>query len=242
MMETSTPIEKQAKTNQAKPVRPSRRELIERNANPTSRLAGSQKTFSIPVQFHSDILFNFMQTNQATMLSAYERLAALKRMLSRDAALLEQVDKWLATNKAILNAHIEQLAQKRGELTAGKLIGDLTVNIPSNYETVFVASHPVAHKMVEVIELVDEELNQCEQVYFAGLMSDTDYANMRNDAIVAIRGTTDRIFKVTTPGNRVGGRYNAKALADWMRQGNKLDFADFPQLAKDIVTKHRKNI
>lgn len=222
MMETSTPIEKQAKTNQAKPVRPSRRELIERNANPTSRLAGSQKTFSIPVQFHSDILFNFMQTNQATMLSAYERLAALKRMLSRDAALLEQVDKWLATNKAILNAHIEQLAQKRGELTAGKLIGDLTVNIPSNYETVFVASHPVAH--------------------FAGLMSDTDYSNMRNDAIVAIRGTTDRIFKVTTPGNRVGGRYNAKALADWMRQGNKLDFADFPQLAKDIVTKHRENI
>lgn len=225
---------------QPKPARPTRKELIEQNANPVTRLAGSQKTFNVSVQFHSDILFGFMQTKQATMLAAYERLAALKRMLSRDPKLMQQVDNWMETNKAIVVAQIAELTKQREAIVDGKLVTELKINVPDTYETTFEASHPVVHKMIEIIEMVDEQLNQSEQVFFAGLMDDISYSKLRNDAIVIIRGSVDRIFKVTSPGNRSGGRFNAKNLADWMREGNKLAFTDFPQIASEIIQKHRE--
>lgn len=225
---------------QQKPARPTRKELIEQNANPVTRLAGSQKTFKVSVQFHSDILFGFMQTKQATMLAAYERLAALKRMLGRDPQLMQQVDNWMATNKEIVVAQIAELTKQREAIVDGKLMTELQINVPDTYETTFEASHPVVHKMIEIIEMVDEQLNQSEQVFFAGLMDDISYSKLRNDAIVIIRGSVDRIFKVTSPGNRSGGRFNAKNLADWMREGNKLAFTDFPQIASEIIQKHRE--
>lgn len=227
-------------TQTQKPARPTRKQLIEQNANPVSRLAGTQKTFNIAVQFHSDILFGFMQTKQATMLAGYERMAALKRMLSREPKLMAQVDSWLDTNKAIVIAQIAELTKQREAILDGKMMAELQINVPETYETTFEASHPVVHKMIEIIELVDEQLNLSEQVFFAGLMDDISYAKLRNDAIVAIRGSVDRIFKVTSPGNRTGGRFNAKNLADWMREGNKLAFTDFPQIATEIVQKHRE--
>ncbi len=218
--------------------RPSRKDVIAQNANPTTRLSGVQKTITIPVSFNSDILFQYMELKQGPMLAGYERLAALKRMLGRDPKLMKEVDQWIETNKNIVVAQMAELESQRSALVKGKIFDDVQVNIPTSYATKFEASHPVVHKMVEIIMLIDEQLNLNEQVYFAGQMDDIQYSEMRNQALVAIRGSVDRIYKVTQAGTRSGGRYSAKELMEWMRQGNRLAFTDYPQIAAAIVQQH----
>ena len=217
--------------------RPSRKELVALNENPRSRLAGSQKTISVKAEYTSDILHSYMETNQLHMFSAYERLAGLLRMLGRDVALSQDVQAWIAANAEILHVQLGQMKEQISQLTEGLMLDDLEVNAPT-FTTVFEASHPIIHKMVKLVVQVDEALNHCETIYLQGLLDDTQLNDLRQKAMGAIRASVDRIYKVTNPGTRSGGKYNPLELAKWLRDGNRLKFEDTPAIAAHVVASY----
>jgi hypothetical protein len=245
--ETSKPKTAKGSAEQKKPTqavkpkkqtarRPTLAERVEQQANPTTRLAGQQKTIVLPLNYLTDIMHEYLRMNQSTMLSAYERLAALLRMLSRDKELLAHANEWIAKNTEIAQQQISELQAQRAAIE--DQIGDIDVpqiNTPETYKTTFEASHPVANKMLAIAKAVDAELVACERLYFAGAVDDSEYAKLRDQATTIIRGSVDRIYKATKPGNREGGRFNPAELARWIREGNRMMFEDIPQAYQHIV-------
>lgn len=234
-------VTEKQKPKQNKAKKPAQRrqsisERIEQQSNPTTRLAGQQKTIILPLNYASDIIHEYLRLNQSTMLSGYERLAALLRMLSRDKDLLTHVNEWISKNMEIAQTQLVELQAQRSALEES---ADLThipeIKTPDSYKTTFEASHPVANKMVAIARAVDAELVACETLYFAGIIDDNEYAKLRDQATTIIRGSVDRIFKATKPGNREGGRFNPADLAKWIREGNRLMFTDIPQQLQYIV-------
>lgn len=216
--------------------RPSIAERVEQQANPTTRLAGQQKTIILPLHYKSNIMHEYLRLNQSTMLSGYERLAALLRMLSRDKDLLDQVNEWIAKNTEIAQVQTAELqAQRTAFEEAAELFDVPEIKTPDNYNTTFEASHPIANKMLAIAKAVDAELVACESLYFAGVIDDNEYTKLRDQATTIIRGSVDRIFKATKPGNREGGRFNPADLARWIREGNRMMFADIPQQLQHLV-------
>lgn len=232
--EPAKKVAQKPKKTQAR--RPTVAERVEQQANPTTRLAGQQKTIVLPLNYMTDIMHEYLRMNQATMLSAYERLAALLRMLSRDKDLLAHANDWIAKNTEIAQQQITELQAQRAAIE--EQIGDIDVpqiNTPDSYKTTFEASHPVANKMLAIAKAVDAELVACERLYFAGVVDDSEYAKLRDQATTIIRGSVDRIYKATKPGNREGGRFNPADLARWIREGNRMMFEDIPQAYQHLV-------
>lgn len=218
--------------------RPTRQEMIERQANPTSKFAGRQKTMMLGFEYRSDILHEYLQLNQSTMLSAYERMAALLRMVANDKTCHQHVTLWITQNVTICDRQVKELQAQREAIIADTGADDLemNINIPDDYKTTFEASHPIAHKMLAVLRLVDNELNESEVLYLAGVIDDESYNKLRSQATTVVRGSVDRIYKATTPGVRAGGRYAPQQLAQWLRDGNKLMFADLPLQYEHLAT------
>lgn len=221
----------QQKNNKPKRKRITRDEQIKRQANPKSRLVGQQKTMRLKLTYQSDILHEYLLLNQSTMLAAYERLAALLRMCSGSREHVTHITDWINKNVKISQSQIEELVAQREVLLKDADDYDLSVDliIPDTYHTEFVASHPVATKMVAVARMVDQELNQTELLFFSGIINDTEYASLRQQATSIIRSNVDRIYKATNPGVRNGGRYTPQELMNWLNKGNKLVFSDLPQ-------------
>lgn len=225
------------KKQQKRPPRLSRDEQIRQQANPATRLSGRQKTIALPFTYTSDIMHEYILLNQSKMLDAYERLAALLRMLSTSADLHAEVKTWINKNTEIANAQLNDLTTQRMAILdqAGE-IEFPTINVPDGYKTQFEASHPIANLMVATLRRVDSELSECEKLYMALLIDDLEYRRLFNQATNVIRGMVDRIFKATTPGRRKdNGRYSPAQLANWLREGNKLIFADVPQNLAYII-------
>lgn len=220
-----------------RPARLTREEQIRQQANPSSRLTGKQKTLKLPLQYTSDIMHQYIQLNQSKMLDAYERLAALLRMIVSTPDLHQQVKEWISKNIEISNAQLTELSTKRALIAQS--VGDIQIPkivVPDTYHTEFEASHPIASTMVATLVKVDRELDECEKLYLAGVIDDVEYNLLFNQATGVIRGTVDRIFKATTPGRRKdNGRYSPAQLAAWLREGNKLIFADIPQNLNYII-------
>jgi hypothetical protein len=217
--------------------RVSRQEIIKQQANPSTRLAGRQKTISLKLTYTSDIMHEYLILNQSKMLDAYERMAGLLRMVAQTPDLFAHVNDWIAKNVEIARAQLQELSAHRETIVAN--IGEVDapeINIPESYHTEFEASHPIAHKMIAMLRLVDVELNECETLYMSGVIDDLQYKQLFNQATSVIRGTVDRIFKATTPGKRKSdGRYNPAQLAAWLREGNKMLFGDIPHHLNHII-------
>jgi len=231
VVQQETPVTAKA----AKRTKPSRAELVKRNANPESRLKGVQKTITLTLRYTSDIMHYYLETNQATMLAAYERLAGLKRMLSRDTDLLVHVDEWVKSNIQVCELQLAEIAATRDAIQNEYEIPEL--NVPESYQTTFVASHPIANKMITIAERVDEEIAEVESLFFAGAIDDAQYANLRNQAMTIIRGSVDRIYKATSPGSRKNGRFTPQELARWIREGNRMALPDLPTIAQQTNEK-----
>jgi len=217
--------------------RPTKQEIIERQSNPTTIFAGKQKTLNLELAYGSDILHEYLQMNQSTMLSAYERIAGLMRMVSNDRTSYRHVATWVDHNVQICQEQVKELQAQREAIVEDLGAEDMqiSINVPDDYHTTFEASHPIAHKMLAILRLVDNELNKSEELFLGGLIDDEAYSKLRNQATTIVRGSVDRIFKATTPGIRSNGRYAPQELASWIRQGNKLMFADLPQRFEHIV-------
>lgn len=229
--------EKPQKPSTKKRPRLSREEQIRQQANPATRLSGQQKTISLPFSYSSDIMHQYIQLNQSKMLDAYERLAALLRMLSTNPNLYQDVKDWISKNTQIADAQLSELTSQR--LNILEQAGDVeypTILVPDTYETKFEASHPIANMMISTLRRVDMELAECEKLYLALLIDDLQYRQLFTQATNVIRGSVDRIFKATTPGRRKdNGRYSPAQLAAWLREGNKLMFTDVPSSLAYIV-------
>lgn len=211
--------------------RPTRDDIIRQQSNPATRLSGRQKTISLPFQYTSDIMHEYILLNQSKMLDAYERLAALLRMLVNAPDLHNDVKGWIVKNTQIADAQLNELTgQRLAILEHAGHVDFPQIKIPDSYHTEFEASHPIANMMIATLLRVDAELNECEKLYMALIIDDVEYRTLFNQATNVIRGSVDRIFKATNPGRRKDtGRYSPGLLAAWIREGNKLIFADVPQ-------------
>ena len=229
--------EKNGKPKAKQNKRPSRAEIIKQQANPVTRLSGRQKTLSLKLDYTSDIIHEYLQLNQSKMLDAYERIAALLRMVSSTPDLFQHVNDWVTKNGEIAQAQLSELATQRQGIA--EKVGETeapSINIPDSYKTTFEASHPIAHTMIAMLRMVDAELSECETLYLSGAIDDVQYKQLFNQATSVIRGSVDRIFKATLPGKRKGdGRYNPAQLAAWLREGNKMLFTDIPHHLAHIV-------
>jgi hypothetical protein len=241
----TSPVKVEAKTSTAKPSskpqgkRPpkkrfSKSEHIKNQSNPKSILVGTQKTLNLRYEYCSDILHEYLQMNQATMLAAYERLAGLLRLVATDKPSYSHVNEWITTNLSISQEQVSNMQQRRSSLSEDCTdeIENLNISVPESYHTEFQASHPVCHKMLAVLKLIDAELNASEDLFMAGIIDDSSYTALRTEATSIIRGSVDRIYKATSPGTREGGRFTPSQLASWIRSGNKMLFADVP---KDLL-------
>lgn len=205
-----------------------RSERIARQANPKTTLAGKQKTFTLNFDYTSDILHEYLELNQTTMLRAYERLAGLLRLCASDKSTYTHVNQWIATNLSISQEQLNILQKQRQILTeeVGDELDELDVHIPDNYQVEFEVSHPIARKMIALLRLIDQELNATEELFMHGLVDDAAYMQLRNQVSAIVRGSVDRIYKATSPGVRDGGRFVPAQLMGWIKNGNKMLFAD----------------
>lgn len=229
---TLSPNQQIKKQNKRPPKKQfSKSEHIKNQANPKSILVGRQKTLTLRYEYCSDILHEYLQMNQATMLAAYERLAGLLRLVATDKVSYAHVNDWIATNLTISQEQVANMQSRRSVLAedCNDEIESLNINVPDNYHTEFQASHPVCHKMLAVLRLIDTELNASEDLFMAGIIDDASYMALRTEATSIVRGSVDRIYKATSPGTREGGRYAPSQLASWIRSGNKMLFADVPR-------------
>lgn len=239
--ERSTPKEKSEATKPKSKRQPrkrlSRTEQIEKQANPKTVLAGKQKTFTLKIEYCSDILHEHLQLNQSTMLAAYERLAGLLRLVANDNASYQHVNAWIATNLKLCQAQVETMQAQRDTLSEDCIdeMESLDITIPDDYHTQFEVSHPIGHKMIAVLKLVDNELSASEELFMAGIIDDASYNSLRTQAQSIIRGSVDRIYKATSPGMRNGGRFTPQQLAGWIRNGNRMLFSDIPKGYEHIV-------
>ena len=229
---TGEPNQQIKKQNKRPPKKQfSKSEHIKNQANPKSILVGRQKTLTLRYEYCSDILHEYLQMNQATMLAAYERLAGLLRLVATDKVSYAHVNDWIATNLTISQEQVANMQSRRSVLAedCNDEIESLNISVPDNYHTEFQASHPVCHKMLAVLRLIDTELNASEDLFMAGIIDDASYMALRTEATSIVRGSVDRIYKATSPGTREGGRYAPSQLASWIRSGNKMLFADVPK-------------
>lgn len=204
-------------------------------------LSGKVKTMLLSIEYKSDILHSYLSSNQQTMLSAYERLGALLKMLSKEPQLLNEVNEWHKSNTLIASTQLETIELTR-EAIDKDFDGELpSFNIPESYNAKFEASHPVVHTMMATLRAIDSELSSIENLYLAGAVDDEQFSDIRKESMTVIRGLVDRIYKATSPGkDREKGRFSAKDLAEWLRQGNKLATVDAPQDMQKEINKKQK--
>jgi hypothetical protein len=236
------------KTDTAKPeeTRPPKKRLtkaeqIKRQANPKSLLAGKQKTIVLLFDYRSDILHQYLELNQSTMLSAYERLAGLMRLCANDAPTYKHVTDWVTTNLTICKAQLEALESQRATMLDEYLedLEPLDIHVPENYQVTFETSHPVTRKMLALLRLVDNELNATEDLFMQGIIDDAAYVQSRNQVSSIVRASVDRIYKATSPGVRKGGRYQPSQLASWIRKGNTMMFSDVPKEYQHLIEEEK---
>ena len=207
----------------------------EAQLNPTTRLVDKVITMKLPVSYQSTILHEYLTYSQGTMLAMFERLGGLLRMLSKDSRLTESVQLWQKLNLQICEKQLSDITKRREVLVLGMDIELPEINTPEAYKVDFIASHPIAHQMVKLIKAVNVELRENEALYMAGIVDDTDYESIKAQAVTVLSGVIDRIAKATYPGKREGGGYNPAQLAKYIRDGNKLEFADVPLNVRSVI-------
>jgi hypothetical protein len=210
----------------------------EAQLNPTTRLVDKVVTMKLPVSYESTILHEYLTYSQGTMLAMFERLGGLLRMLSKDAKLTESVRVWQTLNLDICKKQLSEITTRREMLVMGMDIELPEINTPDSYKVDFIASHPIAHDMVKLIKSVNDELRENEALYMGGVIDDSDYESLKAQAVKVLSGVVDRIAKATFPGKRDGGGYSPELLAKYIRNGNRLEFADVPANVRDIISEY----
>tara|TARA_R110002167_G_scaffold187363_1_gene388511 strand:+ start:379 stop:1212 length:834 start_codon:yes stop_codon:yes gene_type:complete len=200
--------------------------------NPATRLVDKVATMKLPERYESTILHDYLTYSQGIML---ERMGGLLRMLSKDVKLTESVREWQKLNLAICTKQLADMTGRREVLTTGMEIDLPEISIPDSYYVEFIASHPVVHGMIKTIKAVSNELRESEALYMGGIIDDADYENLKAQTVTVLSGVVDRIAKATFPGKREGGGYSPAQLAKYIREGNRLEFADVPASVRDII-------
>lgn len=208
--------------------------------NPTTRLVDKVVTMKLPVSYESTILHEYLTYSQGTMLAMFERLGGLLRMLSKDTLLTKSVRQWQSLNLDICRKQLSEITARREILVMGMDIELPEINMPDSYKVEFVASHPIAHDMIKLIKAVSDELRENEALYMGGVIDDSDYEGLKAQAVTVLSGVVDRIAKATFPGKREGGGYNPAELAKYIRNGNRLKFADVPANVRDIIAEYEQ--
>lgn len=196
-------------------------------------------TMTLRVPCGSSILHSYMERVQPLTLAMFERLGGLKRMLVKDRALSEMVNKWQVTNMKIAFEQLEEIRIRRETVILSGAPDMPQINVPETFGFIFEASHPIVHDLVKLVAAINNELKENEALYFAGAIDDVYFERLKTQTVYTLSGVTDRIAKATSPGKRQGdGKYAPEMLAKHIRDGFRLDFADVPSSFLSLVEEY----
>lgn len=183
----------------------------------------------------SAILHEYMEQYQGLMTSMFERIGGLRQLVRRDTALLDMISLWHKTSLGITQKQLEAIRQRREtlELQIGDGVTLPDINVPEDWKLSFVVTHPIAHDLVKLVKDINEEIKANEALFYAGLINEEAIERINNETVFLLSGVTDRIAKATRPGKRKAKGedrmiYSAIGLAEHIRKGFRLDFADIP--------------
>lgn len=204
-------------------------------------------TMTLKAPCESAILHDYMERYEGLLVTMFERLGGLLQLIKRDQTLLEMVRLWHRTSLGIANAQLAEL-QVRREALEMQLDEDVEIphlEYPANWNLEFVVTHPIAHDLVKLVKGVNEEIKANEALFFAGAVTDEYLERVKNETVSILSGVSDRIAKATSPGKRVAKGseqkvYSAIELANYIRNGFRLEFSDIPQAYASHIAEYEK--
>ena len=195
----------------------------------------------------SAILHEYMVQYQGLMTSMFERIGGLRQLVRRDTALLDMISLWHKTSLGITQKQLEAIRQRREtlELQIGDGVTLPDINVPEDWKLSFVVTHPIAHDLVKLVKDINEEIKANEALFYAGLINEEAIERINNETVFLLSGVTDRIAKATRPGKRKAKGedrmiYSAVGLAEHIRKGFRLDFADIPLEYADHIKEYEE--
>lgn len=195
----------------------------------------------------SSILHEYMEQYQGLMVSMFERLGGLRQLVRRDTALLDMITLWHKTSLDITKKQLLEIRERRETLQM-----DLTdeiilpeINVPDDWKLTFVVTHPIAHDLVKLVKDINDEIRANEALFYAGIINEEAIERVNNETVALLSGVTDRIAKATRPGKRKAKGedrmvYSAVGLAEHIRKGFRLDFADIPLEYADHIKEYEE--
>lgn len=214
-----------------------------KNADYKSRVINM--TLTAPCE--SAILHEYMEQYQGLMTSMFERIGGLRQLVRRDSALLDMISLWHKTSLGITQKQLLAMRERREtlemEIAGGATLPD--INVPEDWKLNFVVTHPIAHDLVNLVKDINEEIKANEALFYAGLINEEAIERINNETVFLLSGVTDRIAKATRPGKRKAKGedrmiYSAVGLAEHIRKGFRLDFADIPLEYADHVKEYEE--
>lgn len=189
--------------------------------NQSSRHAENLPTLEVTLKYKTSFMHKFLAERSERIMQVTERLASALRALSVEREAYEQLSTWISTSITEAREEINEIATQRKimEKTLSKEQRKVSVNTPDKYQVKFEFTTPIGGQIISLVKDVDQELAEAQRIYFAGAMNDLELAEANKQGFKIINAFIEKVFKVTSPGRREGGRFEAAQFAKSMKEG-----------------------
>lgn len=185
------------------------------NSAPVKKLV---KSIQHTLNLDSEQLFLYLQEEGGKSTGALERIGSLLRMLAKEEDLSGAVGKWMESIFDEANEDVDKLLTQKDSLMEKVDMSVFTISVPDSYFFNFEIAHPSVWKLINLIGRIDGELNDIENIWLAGEISDIQLFQAKTQALAILRRTIHKIFSATSPGKREGGRFSPLKFIGIMRQ------------------------
>jgi hypothetical protein len=187
----------------------------------SSRHAENLPTLEVLLKYKTSFMHKFLAERSERIMQVTERLASALRALSVERDAYEQLSSWISVTINEARAEINEIATQRKimEKTLSKEQRKVNVNTPDKYQVKFEFTTPIGAQVISLVKDVDQELAEAQRIYFAGAMNDLELTEANKQGFKIINAFIEKVFKVTSPGRREGGRFEAAQFAKSMKEG-----------------------
>ncbi|MBW8191382.1 hypothetical protein K0504_10060 [Neiella marina] len=178
-----------------------------------------RKVMQVNLKLASEQLYLFMRKEGSVTLGAFERIGSLIKMLANNPPLQQQLTAWVDALFEEENKELVKM-QAQKDVLAKSLTVDLPpVSVPDSYQIDIEVAHPIYWRFIELIQALDGLLDEVEVLWLAGVADDDNLESARRQAITIIRRTSMKIFTVTAPGKREGGKFDPSKFIAALKLG-----------------------
>jgi len=187
----------------------------------SSRHSENLPTLEVTLKYKTSFIHKFLAERSERIMQVTERLASALRALSVERDAYEQLSSWISVTINEARDEINEIATQRKimEKTLTKEQRKVSVKTPDRYQVKFEFTTPIGAQVIALVNDIDQELAEAQRIYFAGAMNDLELAEANKQGFKIINAFIEKVFKVTSPGRREGGRFQAEQFAKSMKAG-----------------------